>query len=106
MRKDLIVQRFLKEASAVEGRVRSIYLFGSRAKGTDRPDSDYDILLVVKPEFSGKDKDVLYDAVLHVLFETGKVVSLKIFKEKEFKRLCRLKTPFMEHVLTEGIQLG
>jgi len=104
--KDSVVRLFLKKSSTVRGKIRSVYLFGSRAKGTDRPDSDYDILLVVKPAFSGKDKDALYDAVLHVLFETGKVVSLKIFKEKEFKHLCGLGTPFMQHIMTEGIKIG
>jgi predicted nucleotidyltransferase len=31
-----------------------IYLFGSRAKGNERPDSDYDLLLVVKSSDRGR----------------------------------------------------
>jgi predicted nucleotidyltransferase len=34
----------------------NIYLFGSRAKGLEREDSDYDIIVVTHREFKGKEK--------------------------------------------------
>ena len=104
---DPILERFLKESTDLGiAAIKSIYLFGSRAKGTERPDSDYDLLLVVTPEFSFEDRDRLYGAVMSVLLSTGRLVSLKIFKESEFKRLCALGTPFMQHVMTDGIKIG
>lgn len=103
---DPIVQRFLKKIGSVRRKIEAAYLFGSRARGTDRPDSDYDLLLVVTQSFSLSDKDRLYDRVVEMLLETGRLVSLKIFKEKEFKRLSALRTPFIENVLKEGIKVG
>jgi predicted nucleotidyltransferase len=103
---DPTLHSFLARISSVRSTIQAIYLFGSRAKGTERPDSDYDLLLVVSPEFTLKDKDALYDGVMDVLLETGRLVSLKIFREPEFRRLRELRTPFMRHVLTEGIQVG
>jgi len=50
--------------------------------------------------------DKLYDAVLDILLETGKVLSLKIFKEEEFEKLASIPTPFMSKVLKEGIVIG
>lgn len=34
----------------------NIYLFGSRARGLEREDSDYDIMVVTHREFKGKEK--------------------------------------------------
>ena len=34
----------------------SIYLFGSRAKGLEREDSDYDIVVITRQGFIGKEK--------------------------------------------------
>ncbi|GIW55118.1 MAG: hypothetical protein KatS3mg082_1522 [Nitrospiraceae bacterium] len=102
---DPILTEFLGKIASVRPQIKRIVLFGSRARGTHRPDSDYDLLLVV----SKKDAallDVLYDAVMDVLLEHGRLVSLKVFPEQEFARLQALQTPFMEHVSQEGILIG
>ena len=103
---DPIVDRFLAGCAPVRDKIHAVYLFGSRAKGTDRPDSDYDLLLVVSDEFSLQDKDRLYDQVMDILLDTGRLVSLKIFREGAFRKLRMMQTPFMRHVLTEGVKLG
>ena len=103
---DPIVQQFLERCKPMGGKIRAVYVFGSRATGLARPDSDYDLLLVVSDEFSLGDKDALYDAVIDILLDTGRLVSLKLFRKGAFRRLCDLGTPFMTHVLTEGIKIG
>lgn len=102
---DSVLEDFLGKIAPVRQRITRIVLFGSRAKGTERPDSDYDLLLVV----SQKDDslmDVLYEAVIDGLLEHGRLVSLKVFPEQEFARLRALQTPFMQHVEREGIRVG
>ena len=96
----------MERTGALKARIRTVTLFGSRARGDDRPDSDYDLLLVVADDFTLAEKSRLYDAVMDILLETGRLVSLKIFKEKEFERLRRLETPFITNVLREGIRVG
>ena len=86
MKNDSILTTFLKKSAALRHKIQRIYIFGSRARGTERPDSDYDLLLVVSADFSLKDKDLLYDAVMDILLDTGKLVSLKIFKENQYIR--------------------
>lgn len=100
------LKRFLQGIHPLKKKIKKVYLFGSRARGTERPDSDYDILLVVNENFSLDDKDKLYDQVMAILLDTGKLLSLKIFKSKHFKKLSSIPTPFMSHVLKEGIQIG
>ncbi len=104
MKSDPTLKRFL--ASITREKIKKIYLFGSRARGTHRPDSDYDLLLVVEEGFSIADREQLYDSVMDVLLETGRLISLKIFKESLFKKLTAIPTPFMGHVLNEGVLLG
>ena len=106
MIKDRVLTKFLNSFKSIEKKIQRVYLFGSRARGTERPDSDYDLLLVVREDFSLSDKDKLYDGVMEVLLETGRLISLKIFKEKEFHRLCDLQSPFTQTVLKEGIKIG
>ena len=106
-RTDEIVEKFVKgiEAAGLKDSIEKMYLFGSRARGDERPDSDYDILMVVQnPDMAFKDK--IYDVVMDVLFETRRGISLKIFKTAEFMRLKRLRIPFMRNVLKEGVRIG
>jgi len=102
---DPVIRTFVGEIARVRTQIRRLVLFGSRARGDDRSDSDYDILVVVlrkAPEL----RSVLYDGVMRALLDHGRLVSLKIFSETEFDRLRELGTPFMERVQREGIHLG
>jgi len=103
---DPILREFLTKSEPLKPKIKMCRLFGSRAKGSERPDSDYDLFLVVTDDFMLSDKDKLYDIVMDILLDTGRLVSLKIFKEKEFHRLTKLQTPFMENVIRDGIQIG
>lgn len=102
---DPLVERFLEAISPFHDRIQAIYLFGSRSRGDFRPDSDYDLLIVVQ-ERTRDLLNALYDAVLDILLETGRLVSLKIMKKDEFTRCASLPTPFVQNVLREGIQIG
>lgn len=106
MQKDPVIARFIGGMGRLRRKINTIYLFGSRARSQARPDSDYDLFLIVSQDFSLSDKSKLYDQVMDILLETGRLVSLKIFKVSEFDRLRRLETPFIQNVLREGIKVG
>jgi len=100
-----VIKDFLNLVSPIKEHIEEMYLFGSRCRDDWRPDSDYDILIVLEK----KDRliiDRLYDAVIEILLATGKLISLKIFAAGEFNRLKSIPTPFMHSILTEGIKLG
>ena len=102
---DRVIEDFLKRIDPVRQEIKQIVLFGSRARGDYGFDSDYDLLLVVSNK-NGQLIDVLYEAVMDVLLECGRLVSLKVYEEKEFTRLQALHTPFMQQLEREGILLG
>ena len=81
------------------------YLFGSRARGDHRPDSDWDILILVDEDkvtmdIENKFRDDLYELEL----ESGQVISIFIYP-KEYWESTLVYSPLYENVSQEGIQL-
>jgi len=102
---DNVIENFLTLIQPVTEHIAEIYLFGSRCGDNWRPDSDYDIMIVL----AKKDRviiDRLYEAVMDVLLSTTKLISLKIFTSSEFNRLKSIPTPFMSNVMSKGIKIG
>jgi len=102
---DEVIGMFLDRISPLRGEIEQIYLFGSRSRGDWRPDSDYDLLIVLERK-DGRIVDGLYDGVMDVLLSTGRLISLKIFTRSEFDRLRSIPTPFMQNLMREGIKIG
>jgi predicted nucleotidyltransferase len=102
---DKIVTQFLELIHPLMKHIEEIYLFGSRNRDNWRPDSDYDLLIILEK----KDRfiiDQLYNAVLEILLSTARLISLKIFTISEFNRLKFIPTPFINNVIKEGITIG
>lgn len=102
---DDIVERFSALISPLAEQIKELYLFGSRCRDGWRPDSDYDTF-IIREKMDRAVIDRLYDVVMEILLDTGRLISLKIFAEAEFNRLKAIPTPFMRNVMTEGRRLG
>ena len=81
------------------------YLFGSRARGDFRPDSDWDILILVDAnkvtnEIEDNFRDDLYDIEL----ESGQIISTFIYP-KDYWKSTLLHSPLYKNVNREGILL-
>ena len=80
------------------------FLFGSRARGDNRPDSDWDILILTDyPVDLNKEREFrnhLYDLEL----ETGEPFSLFAYSNKDWETKQKV-TPFYVSVSKEGIRL-
>lgn len=81
------------------------YLYGSRARGDFRPDSDWDILILVDDnlvtnEIEDKFRDDLYDIEL----ESGQIISTIIYPKSYWKDIL-LHSPLFKNVTREGILL-
>jgi uncharacterized protein len=81
------------------------YLFGSRARGDFRPDSDWDILILVDAnkitnEIEDNFRDELYDIEL----ESGQIISTFIYP-KDYWKSTLIYSPLYKNVSKEGILL-
>jgi predicted nucleotidyltransferase len=74
---DPVVADFLHEISPVRDRIRQLILFGSRARGDNKPYSDYDILVVL-PEKDRCVIDALYDATQAMFLSEGLTTRTRI----------------------------
>ncbi|MGM0566985.1 MAG: nucleotidyltransferase domain-containing protein [Bacteroidota bacterium] len=101
--KSQIRQLIRKTVNLVDSNAEVI-LYGSRARGDERADSDWDILILtgyaVDLATEEKFRDALYDLELYI----DEALSVFIYSKNEWKRQQRI-TPFFKSVSKEGIAL-
>ena len=101
--------RFPTESDALDWLVRrlaegfdpaEIWLFGSRARGDARPDSDFDLLVVAKPNgrFGSEDYELLYASTAG----SGVACDIVPCSMHDFEEGSELKTSFVSAILREG----
>ena len=81
-----------------------VVLFGSRARGNAKADSDWDVLILVdKERITAKDFEKISYPIFDIGFQTGEYISPKLYTFKEWE--ARKFTPFYKNVEREGILL-
>ncbi len=82
--------------------LRQIILFGSRSRGDDEPDSDYDCLAILD-EISPRIKESIDEVVGEILYQYGAVFSVLPVSEEKYRR--QAYNPLLMNVRREGIVL-
>lgn len=97
-----ILQKLKKELMQIYGdQISSILLYGSRARGDERPDSDIDILIVLKQEFDYSEMLRLSsDLTASLSLENDVVISRAFVSQEQFENR---QTPFLMNVRREAI---
>ena len=82
-----------------------IYLYGSRARGNAKSDSDWDLLILLSKEkiTQNDEKNISY-SLYDLEFETGEVIAPMIYSESEWNTKYKV-TPFYKNIMREGIIL-
>ena len=80
--------------------LRRIILFGSRARGDAKPDSDYDLLVVVD-KVDRNVKEAIDDIAGEMLYQFGAVVSA--FPTSEEVTKSRKYSPLLINVAKDGV---
>lgn len=90
---DPVLARFRGALEKTYGaNVERVVLFGSRARGDERPDSDYDIAVFLKkPDSFWTESGRLAEIGTDILYDTGTVINalpLKAGLDREEARSC------------------
>lgn len=82
-----------------------VYLYGSRARGTAKKDSDWDLLILLNNQFVSFDFETkVMDSFYDLEIETGEVVSPLIYSKKDWI-VKHTATPLFKNISQEGIRL-
>jgi predicted nucleotidyltransferase len=97
-----ILRKLKKELMQIYGdQISSILLYGSRARGDERPDSDIDILIVLKQDFDYSEMLRLSSELTASLsLENDVVISRAFVSQEQFENR---QTPFLMNVRREAI---
>jgi predicted nucleotidyltransferase len=101
---DPVLVRFRRALDEIYGaqNIERVVLFGSRARGDARPDSDYDIAVFLNdPGELWDDLGNLSRITTAILNDTGVVISAKPFPAGGYREL----SPLMREIRTDGLDL-
>lgn len=98
-----IADRIRKEIKGVDPAAKVI-LFGSRARGDARKDSDWDILILIKDNVSMEIETIFRSRLFDLELETGEVFSTFIYNSDIWDKKHKI-TPFYKSIKREGILL-
>lgn len=80
-----------------------VILFGSRARGDFRSDSDWDFLVLLTQEITRPLKDQIRDALYDIELKVDQVISSIIYERSNWDRLS--ETPLYQIIEEEGVEL-
>ena len=104
MKQEEVIQRIKELGEKILPEGASLWLYGSRARGDARPDSDYDLLILLDKE---KITSADYDNFSYPLFEmgvnTGDEINAHIYTKKDWIKWDYV--PFHDNVEQDKIVL-
>jgi uncharacterized protein len=81
------------------------FLFGSRARGDNRPDSDWDILILVDNlNVTNEIEDKFRDDLYNIELESGQIISTFIYPKSYWQKKLKF-SPLYKMVKKVGIKL-
>lgn len=104
MNKSLIINRIKKTIHDKDPKADA-FLFGSRARGDNRSDSDWDILILVdSSKVTNEIEDQFRDGLYDIELDSGQIISTFIYPKELWESSLRY-SPLYKNVKKEGIQL-
>jgi predicted nucleotidyltransferase len=93
-----------KVAQQFDGQVVSVMLFGSRARGEAKPDSDMDVAVVLTDVGLDERRAVRYLAV-EVWLKYGIYLSTRVWSQAHWEKLAEMQTLLYRNVCRDGVEI-
>lgn len=102
MNNDKFLNRILNSVKKYDNRAE-IILFGSRARGDFKNDSDWDLLILLSKKADEKLKEKIRDELFEIELETDEVISSIIQSRKDW--INQQVTTLYQNIQQEGMRL-
>jgi predicted nucleotidyltransferase len=104
--KDQLALKKFKEAvaKALGDELVELTLFGSKARGDAREDSDVDVLVITNSG-NWRLRDVVYRIANNILLDDDVIVSPRVIGKEDYKRLYEKDYPFVKNVIRDGVAI-
>ena len=97
----IVLARIKKQVKEIDP-LADIILYGSRARGDSRPDSDWDILILVNSPADIETEKVFRHKLYDVELDLGEAVSTYVYNKQEWNTKYWM-TPLFKNISNEGI---
>ncbi len=98
-----LATRIRTEIKSVDPKAKVI-LFGSRARGDARKDSDWDLLILVNSQNPNRKEELFRDKLFDLELETGEIISMFVYNNKVWTSRHKI-TPLYQSIEKEGVVL-
>lgn len=103
-RRQHIIQAIAQKAKEITPKGTEVILFGSQARGDARPDSDWDVLILLdKERVTGDDIDNYSYPLREMGWDYDESINAILYTKKDWER--NSYTPFYKNVTEDGIIL-
>lgn len=104
MNSNIILSR-IQEAIHSKDPKAEAFLFGSRARGEERPDSDWDILILVDAnKITNEIEDTFRDELYDIEVDTGQIIATFIYSKDQWNSNLKF-SPLRNNIELDGIRL-
>lgn len=100
----LIVLSKIKTLVKEIDRDADVILYGSRARGDEHPDSDWDILILVNSIADLDYERIFRHRFYEIELEIGEAFSISVYNKNEWRSKYWM-TPLFQNIASEGIRI-
>ncbi len=102
MKKEWIINQVKDSVKKIDPDA-NVILFGSKARGDSKSDSDWDFLILTSQNASEKFKRIIRENLIDIELEAEEVISTIIFSKNRWRKYKN--TSLFNNIIAEGVEL-
>ena len=103
--KDYNIIKLIKTSVKAIDPKAQVIIFGSRARGDAKKESDWDILILINSnKVTNEIEDIFRDKLYDIELQSGQIISTFIYSKDYWENYLKY-SPFYKKINTEGVKL-